>query len=442
MAGQQICLKWNSFQSNIVTSFESLWEEQGLVDVTLASDGQCLRAHKVILSACSPFFRKVFQTNPCQHPVIILQDVHFSELESLLSFMYKGEVNIEQENLPALLRAAETLQIRGLSGASEQVKEKMGVCKKSPSPQEPIPVDGQSPPKKQRTVQQSQSPPLPSTPLALTPTSRTTTERLRRQSASSAEAWEQHQQTNEPECPPKVIPKLESRDSESESLASPLLSIDEPHEESTDGSLGGLQDLKSSQSKAVASDTGQIKGNTKSETTIDVNTEALPGSSLSDAVNISKDSSYDPNQASRSFPYPPFPCPFCDRAYTSWGFRRRHIKAVHTQSQKLPCKWCAEVLPSHSDWEQHVTNSHGLAPTDAHNGLLILEEAHMVLQIPNPTRLDTFVSMIRKNKSAANSSGSGSSGGIVNAGASSSSQDDQDCSNGSASEAEKPASRT
>jgi hypothetical protein len=61
MAGQQICLKWNSFQSNIVTSFESLWEEEGLVDVTLASDGQCIRAHKVILSACSPFFRRVFQ---------------------------------------------------------------------------------------------------------------------------------------------------------------------------------------------------------------------------------------------------------------------------------------------------------------------------------------------------------------------------------------------
>jgi hypothetical protein len=61
MSGQQICLKWNSFQSNIVTSFENLWEEEGLVDVTLASDGQCIRAHKVILSACSPFFRRVFQ---------------------------------------------------------------------------------------------------------------------------------------------------------------------------------------------------------------------------------------------------------------------------------------------------------------------------------------------------------------------------------------------
>ncbi|XP_015610409.1 protein abrupt isoform X3 [Cephus cinctus] len=119
----QICLKWNSFLSNIATSFESLWEEEGLVDVTLASDGQCLTAHKVILSASSPFFKKVFQTNPCQHPVIILQDVHFSELEALLIFIYKGEVNIEQKNLPALLKAAETLQIRGLSGGDVFAKE-------------------------------------------------------------------------------------------------------------------------------------------------------------------------------------------------------------------------------------------------------------------------------------------------------------------------------
>ncbi|XP_034933645.1 uncharacterized protein [Chelonus insularis] len=112
----QICLKWNSFLNNIVKSFENLWEEDSLVDVTLASDGKCLTAHKIILSASSPFFKKIFETNPCQHPVIILQDVHFSELEALLIFIYKGEVNIEQDQLPILLKAAETLQIRGLSG--------------------------------------------------------------------------------------------------------------------------------------------------------------------------------------------------------------------------------------------------------------------------------------------------------------------------------------
>ena len=45
--------------------------------------------------------------------------------------------------------------------------------------------------------------------------------------------------------------------------------------------------------------------------------------------------------------YPPFPCPFCDRAYTSWGFRRRHIKAVHTISPSLNCKWCLQVRRLH-----------------------------------------------------------------------------------------------
>lgn len=114
MHGQQINLKWKSFHSNILSSFESMWEEEGLVDVTLATDGRCLKAHKIMLSASSPFFKKIFQMNPCQHPVIVLQDVHYSELESILKFVYKGEVSIMQENLPLLLRAAETLQIRGL----------------------------------------------------------------------------------------------------------------------------------------------------------------------------------------------------------------------------------------------------------------------------------------------------------------------------------------
>ncbi|PSN57002.1 hypothetical protein C0J52_04233 [Blattella germanica] len=250
MTGQQICLKWNSFQSNIVTSFESLWEEEGLVDVTLASDGQCIRAHKVILSACSPFFRRVFQSNPCQHPVIILQDVHFTELESLLCFVYKGEVNIEQENLPALLRAAETLQIRGLSGASEQ----MGVSSKKESPTSESPLDDAPPLKRQRNLQQSQSPPLPDTPLALTPTSRPI--RSRHPSTSSVEPWEQPQQPYEPEYPPKVEP----RDNESSSPPLHAVTVEEPHDDSTDVSLGTTLDTAHTQGKLTVLDKSQIKG--------------------------------------------------------------------------------------------------------------------------------------------------------------------------------------
>lgn len=92
------------------------------------------------------------QTNPCQHPVIILQDVHFTELEALLIFIYKGEVNIEQKNLPALLKAAETLQIRGLSGGDIFGKESFKhLAELDQTIEEDVSVPEDQPKKKQKT---------------------------------------------------------------------------------------------------------------------------------------------------------------------------------------------------------------------------------------------------------------------------------------------------
>lgn len=145
----------------------------------------------------------------------------------------------------------------------------MGVCKKStatngttaiPSPvpvvtQEATTAEGPTPSKRPRSIQQSQSPPLPSTPLALTPTSRPS--HLRNSSTTSAEPWEQPQQPGEPEFPPKIVPKVEVKDTESDTPSSPLLSVEENFEDSTDGSL---PDFTHSQGKSTSMDTGQIKG--------------------------------------------------------------------------------------------------------------------------------------------------------------------------------------
>lgn len=54
-----------------------------------------------------------------------------------------------------------------------------------------------------------------------------------------------------------------------------------------------------------------------------------------------------------------------------------------------------QVLPSHPEWENHVCRKHSLSRDDARNGLMILEEAEVVLQIPQPSRLDTLVTMIK-----------------------------------------------
>ena len=57
----------------------------------------------------------LFQTNPCQHPIIILRDVKEQDLRSLLKFMYNGEIQISEARLSEFLKTADTLQIQGLA---------------------------------------------------------------------------------------------------------------------------------------------------------------------------------------------------------------------------------------------------------------------------------------------------------------------------------------
>ncbi|XP_056635657.1 protein abrupt isoform X2 [Diorhabda sublineata] len=112
---QQYALRWNDFHSSMLTHFRHLRDEEDFVDVTLACDGCSFTAHKVVLSACSPYFKRLLKANPCQHPIIILKDVQEKDMESLLRFMYNGEVNIGQERLSDFIKTAQMLQIRGLA---------------------------------------------------------------------------------------------------------------------------------------------------------------------------------------------------------------------------------------------------------------------------------------------------------------------------------------
>ncbi|XP_066967537.1 zinc finger protein chinmo-like isoform X9 [Macrobrachium rosenbergii] len=120
---QHYSLRWNDYTVKIVTAFQSLRDEEDFVDVTVACDGHSYSAHKMVLSACSPYFRALLRANPCQHPIVILKDVGHVELERLLEFMYNGEVSIAQDQLAAFLRTAENLKIRGLAGSSDDMDQ-------------------------------------------------------------------------------------------------------------------------------------------------------------------------------------------------------------------------------------------------------------------------------------------------------------------------------
>ena len=140
MESEKFCLRWNDFETSISRAFKELREEKDFFDVTLVCDDSQIDAHKVILSACSPFFRTILIRNPHQHPLLYLKGVKYSELLSVLNFMYMGEVNVAQEELNSFLSVAEELKVKGLtqgnSGPVSLNENKLNQTKKQPNQRE------------------------------------------------------------------------------------------------------------------------------------------------------------------------------------------------------------------------------------------------------------------------------------------------------------------
>lgn len=114
-SGEQYNLKWNNHLANFIQTFIEHQNGESLVDVTLSCEGQYIKAHKLILSACSDYFHSIFKIHNVPHPFIFLNGVRFVDLKCILHFMYHGEVKVIDKDLPTVLALGETLQIKGLS---------------------------------------------------------------------------------------------------------------------------------------------------------------------------------------------------------------------------------------------------------------------------------------------------------------------------------------
>jgi len=144
MGSEKFCLRWNDFENNISSAFKELRDDKSFFDVTLACDDEQIQAHKVILSACSPFFRNILRRNPHQHPLLYLKGVKYSDLQSVLNFMYHGEVNVAQEELNSFLAVAEDLRIKGLTQNHSENPSKSGRKSLNLNPTVPPPQKAQS----------------------------------------------------------------------------------------------------------------------------------------------------------------------------------------------------------------------------------------------------------------------------------------------------------
>ncbi|XP_064118717.1 zinc finger protein Xfin-like isoform X3 [Macrobrachium nipponense] len=114
-----LSLRWNNHHSSFMLALSNLRNKENYSDITLACDGKFYSVHKIVLSTCSDYFVEILNRTPCKHPIIVLKDIRQQDLEALLNYMYIGEVNVVQNDLACLIKAAECLRIKGLAVPDE-----------------------------------------------------------------------------------------------------------------------------------------------------------------------------------------------------------------------------------------------------------------------------------------------------------------------------------
>ncbi|XP_045590748.2 broad-complex core protein isoforms 1/2/3/4/5 [Procambarus clarkii] len=115
MSDRMLVLSWKNHSSTFSSVISTLREKENYTDVTVACEGKFYPAHKLVLAACSEYFEEIFQQTSCKHPVIVLKDITCKDVNALFSYMYQGVASVSQNDLTSLLKAAESLRVKGLA---------------------------------------------------------------------------------------------------------------------------------------------------------------------------------------------------------------------------------------------------------------------------------------------------------------------------------------
>ncbi|XP_034194128.2 uncharacterized protein LOC117610626 isoform X2 [Osmia lignaria lignaria] len=363
---QQFCLRWNNFQANITSQFEALRDDEDFVDVTLACDGRRLQAHKVVLSACSPYFKELFKTNPCKHPIIFMRDVEFEHLQSLLEFMYAGEVNISQAELPTFLRTAESLQIRGLtdSQSNQHNSEKhlktnnihasngRGLISPNLEEDRSKTPPASSPPPLKRLCKRSDSPQI-SSPVPTAATCATGTPRTR-------PLIEPQVQLDCYKDLDIVEPKIELPEYGSDDDCSPKQEVNALPSGflSLDGGMEVLPSYPPSYQGGGAGGGGGGGGGGGSGPL----EGGMPGPSHAGSTELNQEQQAD---LRKLHSLDPRPCPVCNRMYSNLSNLRQHMRLIHNP-QSVTCPLCNKPFKTKLYLKRHLVSFHELSLADRH----------------------------------------------------------------------------
>ena len=124
MHPEMLSFNWYNQAAHVKKILQDLRSDDSFSDVTLVTDDKkSMRAHRNILSACSSVFQDILKLDSQTiHPIIYLRGINHFEMNSILEFIYFGQVTMSQEKVNEVLAVAKSLDIRDLSLTQDDEK--------------------------------------------------------------------------------------------------------------------------------------------------------------------------------------------------------------------------------------------------------------------------------------------------------------------------------
>ena len=131
-------LSWHTFPAHLAEVRRELYQEKYFADLTLLSDDLiAVEAHRLVLSAASPVLRRVLTVNPTVKTQLFLKGIKHQQLDSILKFIYYGEVQVPAREISDFLKAGRELDITELSDIIKKPQE----CRKNKSDVERVSLE-------------------------------------------------------------------------------------------------------------------------------------------------------------------------------------------------------------------------------------------------------------------------------------------------------------
>ena len=123
MNQQKYSVIWHNYSDHLKTMMKELMMNEHFADVTLVTeDKKQIKANIDILSACSPVFKDTLITKNKSSHIMYLRGIQFSEMESIMQFIYLGEAIFCEERMDEFLAVAKSLEINVLCNAEIRTK--------------------------------------------------------------------------------------------------------------------------------------------------------------------------------------------------------------------------------------------------------------------------------------------------------------------------------